>query len=117
MITLLGAALAKDLGIAIDITVIAELLQPAGEMGGLLGMAGNIGGGLILGSDRRLKTRIKRVGQYGRVNVYEYRYRGSDTVRRGFMADEVQKVAPEAIVYRPGGIMAVDYAKAMEAAA
>ncbi|MFG6591285.1 tail fiber domain-containing protein [Sulfitobacter sp. 1A12157] len=90
--------------------------QSQSLMGGLLGLGGNLGSAMIMGSDRRLKRDIEPIGTYGRLPVYRYKYNDSDAVRVGFMADEVMAVDPSAIVFMDGGMMAVDYGKAMEAA-
>jgi hypothetical protein len=85
-------------------------------MGGLLGTAGNIGAGAIMMSDRRAKTDVRRVGQYGRLPVYAFRYKGDDQERLGFMADEVAQIAPWAVVPGADGFDRVDYDAAQEAA-
>lgn len=85
-------------------------------MGGLLGAGGQLGAAAIM-SDRRMKDNIVEIGRFGRLPVYSYRYKGEEQERVGFMADEVGKIAPEALVWLPGGFAAVDYDKAMEAAA
>lgn len=84
------------------------------NMGGLMNLAGTAA--MAYASDRRLKEDIKKVGDYGRLNVYEFKYIGDDTVHTGFMADEVKEIAPEAVVTMPNGYDAVYYDKAMEAA-
>jgi len=66
--------------------------------GALLGaVAGGASGGM---SDKRMKTDIKKID--GPTNVigipsYEYRYKGEKKKRRGVMAQDVQKVLPEAV--------------------
>ncbi len=61
----------------------------------------------MLASDRRLKTDIKKVNE---TPVYEYRYRTDPkgTRRLGLMAQDVEKVRPEA-VGEIGGYKAVNY--------
>lgn len=78
-----------------------------GPMGGLLGsgVGGALGG---MFSDRRLKTDIVKVGQAGRLGVYSYRYIWGGPKMLGYMADEVEKVAPHA-VKDMGGLKLVDY--------
>lgn len=70
-------------------------------------------------SDRRTKKDIKRVGKMDKgLNLYSYRYKwdGADDPKRiGFMADEVERVAPEAVMEGPGGFSMVDYGAAVEA--
>jgi hypothetical protein len=63
-------------------------------MGGLGGAAG---GGL---SDEREKTDIKPLGTLTsvlKIPAYEYRYKGEKKKRKGVMAQDVQKVLPEAV--------------------
>ena len=74
-------------------------------MGGLFGM------GAALLSDRRAKEDIQRVGKTDDgLPVYTYRYKGSDTVHMGVMAQEVQRKNPDAVV-KFGDLLAVDYSK------
>src|SRR3546814_1455249 len=68
------------------------------KMGGLFGLAGSLGGAAIM-SDRRLKAEIKRVGKLDNgLNVYSYRYKAGGATHLGLMADEVEKLHPEAVV-------------------
>jgi len=58
--------------------------------------------GLLRGlvSDERLKTDIKPLGTAGSVlglPAYEFRYKGDKKKRKGFMAQDVQKVLPDAV--------------------
>jgi hypothetical protein len=77
----------------------------AARQAGTMGMIGNIGGGLLGGiglalSDKREKKEIKPLGKAGSVlglTTYEYKYKGDDKRRVGFMAQDVQKVLPEAV--------------------
>jgi hypothetical protein len=70
-----------------------------------MGMIGSIGGGLLGGagfalSDKREKKDIKPLGKAGSVlglTAYEYKYKGEDKKHKGFMAQDVQKVLPEAV--------------------
>jgi hypothetical protein len=62
-------------------------------------------------SDRRMKTDIKKVGRLDDgLAVYKYRYKAGGPQHIGVMAQEVQKVKPEA-VRNYGGTLAVDYGK------
>jgi hypothetical protein len=87
----------------------AQMNQWNGTMGGLFGL------GAAAISDRRLKADIRRIGQRSGLNLYEYRYLWDTpgTVRRGFMAQEVAKVIPDAVL-RFGKWLALDYAKLPE---
>lgn len=91
----------------------------AGAMGGALSGAaigtaitpgigtviGGVAGGLLGGgagglSDKREKTDIKPLGTLSnvlKIPAYEYRYKGEKKKRKGVMAQDVQKVLPEAV--------------------
>ena len=78
---------------------------------GMLGSAiqGGIQAGGMIGaaqfapamfSDKRMKKDIKPIGKTGSVlglTAYEYSYKGDDKKRVGFVAQDVQKVLPEAV--------------------
>ncbi len=65
-------------------------------------------------SDERLKEDIVPVGQlHDGLPVYSYRYKGDPMPRIGLMAQDVEKVRPDA-VHEVGGFKAVDYGKATE---
>lgn len=88
---------------------------------GLLSNGVAAGGGAGLGallsifSDRRVKTDIRRVGilENG-LPIYAFRYKGDLTPRIGLLADEVEKVHPEAVTIDFLGIKSVDYALAVQ---
>lgn len=74
-----------------------------GQLGGMLAY-----GGLFAGSDRRLKSNIKRVGTHRLgIGIYEYNIAGRR--ERGVMADEVEKVLPEAVATGEDGYKMVNY--------
>jgi hypothetical protein len=83
----------------------ARMAAGAQQNAGMMGMFGGIGGGLLAGagfalSDKREKKDIKPLGKTGSLlglTAYEYKYKGDDTPRVGFMAQEVKKVLPEAV--------------------
>ena len=63
-------------------------------------------------SDRRLKENIILVGkdESGRFNLYEFTYIGSPSQKFiGVMADEVEPLVPEAVVYDDLGFASVNY--------
>lgn len=65
-------------------------------------------------SDRRLKEDIKRIGETDEgLPIYKFKYKGDPTEQThvGFMADEVEKVHPEAVGHSHG-YKTVDYDKA-----
>ncbi len=74
---------------------------------GTMGLLGGLGGGLLQGasmalafSDKRMKKDIKPLGKAGSVlglTAYEFSYKGDDKKHKGFMAQDVAKVLPEAV--------------------
>jgi hypothetical protein len=85
-----GAATGAMLG-----SVVPGIGTAAGAIGG--GLIGGLGGGL---SDKREKTDIKPLGTLTsvlKIPAYEYRYKGEKKKRKGVMAQDVQKVLPEAV--------------------
>jgi hypothetical protein len=74
---------------------------------GTMGLLGSLGGGLLSGagmalafSDKRMKKDIKPLGKAGSVlglTAYEFSYKGEDKKHKGFMAQDVAKVLPEAV--------------------
>lgn len=80
-------------------------------------VAGGVGtaAGLKFFSDRRLKTDIVAVGRDERtgLTLYEFGYIGATDGRRyrGVIADEVERVDPQAVVYDDLGFASVDYAR------
>lgn len=75
--------------------------------GGMFGSSGAFSGLFGGGSDRSLKTDIKKVGVHpAGVPIYAYRYKGdpkSFPKAVGPMAEDVAKVAPGAVAPIPGG--------------
>lgn len=96
---LLGASLAANQQ-AIDVAK-ARQQASSGFMGGLMELGGALGGAAInsgmFGSDVRLKENIKRIGKFKGHNLYSYNYidRVGDWI--GVMAQEIEKVIPEAV--------------------
>ncbi len=61
-------------------------------------------------SDIRLKTDITRVGTAANgLPLYHFRYHGLPAVYEGVMAQDVLARFPDAVVVRPGGVLAVKY--------
>lgn len=58
-------------------------------------------------SDERSKDIHARIGEKHGVPVYEWNYKGDDTVHRGPMAQDVEEVLPEAVI-EFGGLKMVD---------
>jgi len=82
-----------------------------GLLGAGLGLAGQLGAAWIKSSDRRLKESVALVGKDERtgLRLYEFNYIDDDTRYRGVMADEVEAVMPDAVVYDDMGFASVDY--------
>ncbi len=88
----------------------------AAQSGDLLGGLAGLGSAAIMrGSDMRIKSDIEKVGEVDGLGIYEYVYEWGGPRRRGFIAQEVQAVRPEA-VHRFGGTLILDYAQLPEAA-
>ena len=65
---------------------------------------------LAVGSDRRLKRKIKRVGvSPAGIPRYTFQYLDHDIVYHGVMAQDLERLAPEALVQREDGMFAVHY--------
>jgi len=76
--------------------------------GAISGLAG------LFGSDRRLKRDIEQIGRLRNgLPVYRFRYHWSGRSTIGLMADEVERVHPEAVVDGPGSLKMVNYALAV----
>lgn len=84
----------------------------ASRQNGLFGALGQIGSAFI--SDIRAKTDIQRVGVLENgLPVYLYRYKSGGPFHIGVMAQEVEKVKPDA-VGEVNGIKFVNYAEAVK---
>lgn len=102
----------------------------SGGAGGLLGMAAGAGAAYLSGgslipammaggmggsylSDRRAKEDIVQIGEAdNELPIYLFRYKGDPRFQIGFMAQDVEKVHPEAVTTHPSGLKLVDYAQA-----
>lgn len=97
----------------------SQLQQSNAALGGMFGLGGTIGGGLLnaagragsfgaLFSDRRLKSDIRRIGTTKLdLPLYEYTIFGKRA--RGVMADEAERVMPEAVLTHESGFKMVRY--------
>jgi hypothetical protein len=91
-----------------------------GNLIGTLGSAAILKGGLAMFSDRRVKTAVSLLGQRrDGLNIYSFEYKpefytmcrvGPGTYV-GFMADEVEKLYPDAVLTNEEGYKIVDYSK------
>lgn len=80
-------------------------------------LGGVIGGGLsMIASDPRLKTNISLIRRLDNgLGVYDFKYIwDNETSHRGYMANEVARITPEALGPVMHGYMTVDYSKLPE---
>jgi hypothetical protein len=90
----------------------AQAQANAAKSAGMMGAMGSIAGAAIMASDSRLKRNIKRIGTHiTGIGIYCYNYIWGDTMHIGVMAQELQKVKPEAVIETESGYLAVDYNK------
>ena len=79
---------------------------------------------LVASSDRRFKSDLKKIGTHSTgLNVYEWEWNAKAFVlgldkhpRKGFIAQEVQKVFPAAVVEGSHGYLMIDYSNIREVA-
>jgi hypothetical protein len=93
----------------------AQQASGGGFLGGLMNLGGTLGSAYIKSSDRKLKKDIKRIGTHDLgIGIYTYHYKdGHDLPKElqvGVMADEVEKIMPEAVITMADGYKAVNYA-------
>jgi hypothetical protein len=93
----------------------AQLAAQSGMTSGLLGLGGMLGAGALM-SDIRSKENIVKIGVASNgLPVYEYEYKPEwkDEAGHGkfvgYMAHEVEKVMPQAVITRPDGYKMVNY--------
>jgi hypothetical protein len=99
---------------------LAGAQMEAKSAGDTIGGIGNLIGASarlipLIPSDRRLKVDDEIIGYFGRLPIHMFKYLGDDKSQYGFMADEVRRVAPGAVVSVDGFDM-VDYNLAIAAA-
>lgn len=83
-----------------------------GAANGVGNMLNTAVGVASLFSDRRLKSAIKRVGQFlDGLGIYEFNYVPEGRRWRGVMADEVAKLRPWALGPTVGGFQTVNYGR------
>jgi len=95
----------------------AKNAASSGFTGGLMQLGGTLGAAALMApSDIRLKENIKAVGYLPNgLPVYEYEFKpeykhiGGEGKHIGVMAQEVEKVIPEAVVEHPDGYKMVNY--------
>ena len=81
--------------------------------GNILGGAAAVGTKALIASDKRVKDNINYLYTLKNgIKIYTFTYKGSDTLRVGPMAQEVEKIKPHAVV-EIDGIKHVNYAEIM----
>jgi hypothetical protein len=74
----------------------------------ILGAGAQLGSAAFMFSDRRLKSRIRRVGTHHTgVGIYSFTMMGFE--QRGVIAQEVQRVRPDLVKRHASGYLTVDY--------
>lgn len=96
----------------------AQMNQYSSMLGGIGGLAGSLGSAAIMASDRRLKVDEKEVGRLmlpnGELPIKTFRFKGDPVRRLGFVAQDVEKVHPEAVFTHPvTGVKGVHYARVL----
>jgi len=87
----------------------AQNANSAGMFGGLLGLGGLAKKAGWIGSDYRLKSNIRYLGEYKGHSWYEYDKFGQREI--GVMAQEVMKTNPGAVGRHPSGYLMVNYSE------
>jgi hypothetical protein len=70
---------------------------------------------MFMGSDRRMKQDIRRIGKTDDgMPIYKFKYKGDEREQThiGFMADEVERKHPDAVMTGSDGMKRVDYGQA-----
>jgi hypothetical protein len=87
-------------------------LMKSGGFGGGGGGGGSADETALAYSDRRLKEDIERIGTLDSgLPIYRFRYRGTDQIFIGVMADEAADKFPDAVSADSLGYLMVDYGK------
>tara|TARA_R110000824_G_scaffold81763_2_gene205344 strand:- start:4751 stop:6997 length:2247 start_codon:yes stop_codon:yes gene_type:complete len=93
---------------------IASNNATTGAMAGVLGAGIKAFGPAIIASDRRVKQNISKVGVLDNgLPVYSFQYIWGGPQQIGLMAQDVEKVNPDAVLETSGGIKMVNYSKAV----
>ena len=81
----------------------AQASATGSALGGLFQGIGSAAAGIAMGSDIRIKENIRKVGSTdGGLPVYIYNYIGDNVTHMGVMAQDVEKVNPEAVTEMNG---------------
>lgn len=107
---------ASIIGNADNAAASAYANQQSGLGSMLSGLGGLFEGGAALYalSDERAKTDKHKIAETeDGMGLYSFKYKGDDRTQVGLMAQEVKKKKPGAVKTAPGGLMMVDYGKAL----
>lgn len=85
------------------------------QMGGMFGLAGTLGQAAVGLSDKRAKKDIKPTGMFAAagIPIKTFKYKAGGPRQIGVVAQDVLPKMPSAVVKRPDGLFAVDYAQVM----
>ncbi len=97
-----------QMGNAITSANAAEAAQPS-MFDNLLQMGATAAPFLMMASDIRLKENIEPVGEVKGIPWYHFNYKGDGTRYEGAMAQDVERIMPEAVTTREDGMKMVDY--------
>ena len=87
----------------------ADVAQSNAQMNAMASLGG---AAMFALSDRRSKTDIEKIGKLDSgLNLYKFKYIGSDIQQIGVMSDEVREIFPDAVVVGEDGFDRVDYSK------
>jgi hypothetical protein len=104
-----------------------QIMQPGSAPGASQSTVGKIGEAantamavanlatMFMGSDRRMKQDIRRIGKTDDgMPIYKFKYKGDEREQThiGFMADEVERKHPDAVMTGSDGMKRVDYGQA-----
>lgn len=90
----------------------ADMNAYGAKMGGLFGLLGAGAQGAFMLSDARAKEDIRRIGETDDgLPIYSFSYLGDDKKQMGVVAQEVDKLQPEASGPTLFGLRTVDYSK------
>ncbi len=92
---------------------LARAQQEQSGFNSMLGGLATLGGaGIMKFSDLRLKEDVKPIGRtVGGHNLYSWKWKDGSGYDTGVIAQEVQKLRPDAVVEGTSGYLMVDYAK------
>jgi hypothetical protein len=92
--------------------------NPSADMWNTIFKGASVALPFFMPSDERLKEGITPVGKLNDgQTVYSYRYKGDPRTQIGLLAQEVERIHPDAVARHPSGLRMVDYRRATAASA